>query len=442
MPKKKVEDTDAPPAKKRGRSKKSKAEPKQEKKTTKKKSKKSKKSSSKKRSKVTTSKPDGMTRALGMINKIKGLDKAHVPLSEDDLSETQPHIPTGSLIIDYCIGGPSNRYGVPACPGVPRGGITQIYGPEGAGKSTIAQMTMATACSIGGRGCYIDWEHVLKPDYADALGVPTQDSARFLLMQPNTLEEGMKIAWIMAREGVDLIVFDSVGAGVPAKIFGQKDDEVGNIGQIGLVASKWNAFLPKFQALISQSKTAVIAISQMRANITSSQYAKKTKPQGGHSWKYYSSVRLDLARTKQIKEKRLNRLTHVVEDKIVAATMRVTVDKSKVSATAGMRANFFLRHGEGIDNTTSVIEIGKKYGILKGNIALSWEAPDGEVVKTRSAKVMRTHLKNRPDHFQILYGLVIQALRDDPNDSGDSDEYDEMEKDVDADLDLDDLVGV
>ncbi len=121
-----------------------------------------------------------------------------VTLDPNQLTESLPHLPTGSLIIDFLIGGELNALGVRPCPGLPRGRVAQVWGHESAGKTTLALTAAAQTCANGGTVLYIDWENDIVPDYAAALGVPITDPDRFELAQPNTLEDGVKLAMIYA----------------------------------------------------------------------------------------------------------------------------------------------------------------------------------------------------------------------------------------------------
>src|SRR3990172_1861322 len=162
--------------------------------------------------------------ALKHLNKPIGDWK--VQLDHEQLEKSLPHLPTGSLVIDYLIGGSPNRFGVRPCPGIPRSRVSQIWGHESSGKTTIALTTAATTCAAGGTVLYVDWENDIVPDYAAALGVPIMDDDKFELVQPETLEDGIKLAAAYAMAGVDLIVFDSVGSAVPASIANRDLSEV------------------------------------------------------------------------------------------------------------------------------------------------------------------------------------------------------------------------
>ena len=220
-------------------------------------------------------KPKGanaLQKARAVITKVLKEDDPGVDIDHATLKKARPHLPTGSVSLNYLIGGRLNTKGVAPCPGWPKGGVSQIYGHESSGKTTVALHGAAGVCARGGMVCFIDWEHALDLSYARGLGVPVDDPSKFYLVQPNTLEAGLKVLWATASQGVDLIILDSISAGVPQEIFGQKLEDQGNIGRVGLVAAKWSIFLPKVASLINGSGSHVMGISQLRKKINTSGY--------------------------------------------------------------------------------------------------------------------------------------------------------------------------
>jgi hypothetical protein len=157
-------------------------------------------------------------RAFALDKRKEEFENVRVKMSADDMKESLPHISSGSIVLDHLIGGIPNSFGVAPCPGFPRGRVSQIWGHEGAGKTSIALSAAAQVCREGGTVLYIDWENDIVPDYAMALGVPVTDESKFELLQPDNLEDGIKYALIYAAAGVDLIVFDSVGAAIPRRL--------------------------------------------------------------------------------------------------------------------------------------------------------------------------------------------------------------------------------
>lgn len=299
-----------------------------------------------------------------------------VELDIDSLSKSMAHISTGSVALDYLIGGKENSQGVRPCPGVPRGRITNIYGLAGAGKTTIALQTAATACSEGGTCVYIDWENEVEPRYASKLGVPVTDKSKFMLLQPETLEQGFKLMVKFAQAGVDLIVVDSVGAGVPEKM-AQK--EAGDQAAVGLLARQWSQFLPLFKRVISASGTAVIGISQLREAIGGMGGfggGPTRKPQGGQAWTYYSTLKMMLKVVGKDRGKEWDGLQNKMIDTVKGNIVRAVLDKCKVSDAYKHEADFYLVNGIGVDNERTVLELAITVGLIKkGGAWYTWPDP-------------------------------------------------------------------
>jgi recombination protein RecA len=368
-----------------------------------------------KKSKIVPAKNlSALTRARAALKVV--LKEDHVtPLSDNIFKTSMPHIPTGSLIIDYLIGGRPNQFGVAPCPGTPRGRILNLYGNPGAGKTTLALTTAASICNVGGTCVYIDWENEVEPRYAAALGVPVQDESRFLLMQPNTMEEGMKIMVQMASEGVDLIVVDSVGAGVPEDLYNRAVDDEGKVTRIGLVAAKWSQFLPKFKSLAAKSNTAVIGISQLRKTIDKSGHGPDSAAQGGEAWKYYSAVRMMLRVYSKDKVKQFNAITGKPEDIVVGTTVVAKLDKCKVSDSVHHEQKFYLKSGKGIDNNRSVVDLAVTYKIItKSGSWYEWPAAPGGSIRGQGMDGVIKLISERKGALQTLFSQVIPKLTSTP----------------------------
>ena len=305
-------------------------------------------------------------------------DTALVELDLDSLSKSMPHISPGSVSLDYLIGGKENAQGVRPCPGIPRGRITNIYGLAGAGKTTIALQCAASICAEKGGTCvYIDWENEVEPRYAQMLGVPVTDKSKFMLLQPETLEQGFKLMIKFASAGVDLIVVDSVGAGVPEKMF-QK--EAGEQAAVGLLARQWSQFLPLFKRVIADSNTGVIGISQLREKIGGMGgfgSGPNTKPQGGQAWKYYSSLQVMLRVIGKDRGKEWDGLQNKMIDTVKGNIVRATLDKCKVSDAYKHEAQFYLMNGVGVDNERTVLDLAISVGVVKkGGAWYTWANPN------------------------------------------------------------------
>lgn len=355
-----------------------------------------------------------------------------VVMDDSMLQESLPHIPTGSIIIDYLIGGERNSRGVMPCPGLPRGRVSQLWGHESAGKTTLALTTAATCIAQGGTVLFVDWENAIVPDYAEALGVPVTNPDKFELVQPGTLEDGLKLAQIYALAGVDLIIFDSVGAAVPARVANRDLGEVGEQARVGELQAVWSQELPNLRGAAAKKGAAILGISQIRAKINTSGYGPKTQPQGGNAWKFYSDVRIELRRVKTEKSNLFDALTNKKDKRVTGGLINCKLIKCKLSASQGREGRFYIRHGEGIDDIRSVMELGTKYKIIrKAGSWLKWEDPEGEELNLQGSDKMRDHFKANPEHFRVLMNQVMPHLS---AFKSDEDEFEEIEEidDVDA----------
>ena len=275
--------------------------------------------------------------ALSQIEKQYG-SGAIMKMGDATANMTVGAISTGSLSLDIALG----------IGGLPRGRVTEIYGPESAGKSTLAQHVIAQAQRAGGAVAYIDVEHSLDPSYAQDLGINTED---LLISQPDTGEQALEICEALVRSNaIDCIVVDSVAALVPrAEIEGEMGDS-----HVGLQARLMSQALRKLTATISRTSTAVIFINQLREKVGVVFGNPEVTP-GGRALKFYSSVRIDLRAIESIK-KGTTVVGRRVRDKIV---------KNKVAApfrTAEFDIMFTAPRG--ISRTADVVDLGAESGIL------------------------------------------------------------------------------
>ncbi len=245
-------------------------------------------------------------------------------------------ISTGSISLDAAIG----------IGGIPRGRITEIYGPESSGKTTIALHIAANAQKAGGVAAFIDAEHALDVEYAKMLGV---DLDNLLVSQPDTGEEALEIAEILVRSGaVDVIVIDSVAALVPkAEIEGDMGDS-----HVGLQARLMSQALRKLAGSINRSRSSVVFINQLREKI-GVMFGNPETTTGGRALKFYSSVRLDVRRIGPVKER----------DEITGSRVRVKVVKNKV-APPFRQAEFDIMFNEGISHFSQLVDIGAESGVI------------------------------------------------------------------------------
>jgi len=274
-------------------------------------------------------------------------------------------IPTGAINLDAAIG----------VGGIPRGRITEIYGPESSGKTTLCLHVVANAQKTGGVAAFIDAEHALDVEYARKLGV---DVENLLVSQPDTGEQALEICEILVRSGaVDVVVIDSVAALVPkAEIEGDMGDS-----HVGLQARLMSQALRKLTGAIARSKTSVVFINQLREKI-GVMFGNPETTTGGKALKFYASLRLDIRRIGPVKDK---------ED-VVGSHVRVKVVKNKV-APPFKQAEFDIMYAEGISHASLVLDIASEAGIIDKSGA--WYSYNGQKIG-QGRENAKMYLKDNP----------------------------------------------
>jgi recombination protein RecA len=297
-------------------------------------------------------------------------------LGANDHSIDVESIPTGSISLDIALG----------IGGLPRGRIVEIYGPESSGKTTLALHVIAEAQKRGGICGFIDAEHALDPVYARKLGVKVDD---LLISQPDTGEQALEIADTLVRSGaIDVLVVDSVAALTPkAELEGEMGDSLP-----GLQARLMSQALRKLTASISKSGCMVIFITQIRMKI-GVMFGNPETTTGGNALKFYASVRLDIRRIGQIKDR----------EEAVGNQTRVKVVKNKV-APPFKQVEFDIMYGEGISRTGELVDLGSKTGIIEKSGA--WYSFDGQRIG-QGRENTKAFLKEHPE----LAATIEKAIR-------------------------------
>jgi recombination protein RecA len=288
-------------------------------------------------------------------------------------------IPTGSLALDAALG----------TGGVPRGRITEIFGPEASGKTTLAQHIIAEAQHAGGVAAIIDTEHALDPTYAAKCGV---DVDNLYISQPDTGEQALEIAEALVRSGgVDVVVIDSVAALVPrAEIEGEMGDQ-----HIGLQARLMSQALRKLVGAIKRSNTAVIFTNQLRMKI-GIMFGNPETTTGGNALKFYAAVRLDIRPMEAIKQ----------GGEVIGTRSRVRVKKNKL-APPFKTAEFDIVYNEGISKSGDVLDLGTEVGVLEKKGAYYTY---GEMRLGQGRENAKAFLKEHPEIMDEVRQKIRQSM--------------------------------
>ncbi len=284
-------------------------------------------------------------------------------------------IPTGSIALDLALG----------VGGIPRGRVTEIFGPDASGKTTLAQHIVAETQKLGGVAAYIDIEHAVDPKYMASCGVNLED---LLISQPDTGEQALEICETLVRSGaVDLVVVDSVAALVPrAELEGDMGDSLP-----GMQARMMSQALRKLSGAISKSRTAVVFINQLREKI-GVMFGNPETTTGGKALKFYASVRLDIRRLEAIKK----------GTEVIGSRVRVKVVKNKV-APPFRQAEFDIIYNEGISKEGNLLDVGLDLGPVTKTGSFYYF---GEERLGQGREGAREYLRQHPELAQALEARI------------------------------------
>ncbi|MBI2868930.1 MAG: recombinase RecA [Chloroflexi bacterium] len=323
---------------------------------------------------MTTERVKALELTIGQIEKRFGKGSI-MKLGESATLLPAEVIPSGSLALDLALG----------VGGIPKGRITEIFGPESSGKTTLAQHIIAEAQKLGGLVAYIDAEHALDPKYAAVCGVKVDD---LLISQPDTGEQALEITEALVRSNaIDVIIVDSVAALVPrAEIEGEMGDS-----HVGLQARLMSQALRKLAAAVSKSGTALVFINQLREKVGIVFGNPEVTP-GGRALKFYSSVRIDLRRAESIKQ----------GNEITGSHVKARVVKNKV-APPFRTAEFDIMFDHGISKEGNILDLGLQIGLLsKAGAFLSY----GDIRLGQGRENAKQYLGQNPELTQELEKLI------------------------------------
>ena len=342
-----------------------------------------------------TEKQKALEAALGQIEKEFGKGSV-MRLGEYKAMEVEA-IPTGALALDIALG----------IGGVPKGRIIEVFGPESSGKTTLALHMIAEVQKQGGEAAFIDAEHALDPVYAKNLGV---DIDNLIVSQPDTGEQALEISEALVRSGaIDIIVVDSVAALTPkAEIDGDMGD-----AHVGLQARLMSQALRKLAGVLNKSKTSIVFINQLREKVGIMFGNPETTP-GGRALKFYSSVRLDIRKTENLK----------LDGEVYGSRVRVKVVKNKV-APPFREAEFDIVYGKGISKSGNILDLAVNLDIVEKSGA--WFSYDGDRIgqgRENAKRYLEENVKTMNEIEEKVRAKFNEAFEKSLNDdiSADSDD--------------------
>jgi len=320
-----------------------------------------------------------LTKVIDKLNKLYG-DGSVIRLGDQGSAKVKT-ISTGSVSLDYKLG----------IGGYPCGRIIEIYGPEMSGKSTLTLHAIAEAQKQGGKAAYIDAEHAFDKEYAEKIGVDVDD---LIISQPSNGEQALEIVDHLIQSGdILIVIIDSVAALVPkAELEGEMGDT-----KMGLQARLMSQGMRKLSGNINKTNTVCIFINQLRDKI-GAMFGSPETTTGGNALKFYSSVRLDIRHTGQIKD----------DGEVIGGKRRVKIAKNKL-APPFKQAEFDIIYGKGIDHSGELIDLGIQYNIIKQSG--SWFSY-GETKLGQGRETVRHLLDDNKELANEIEGKIIKHIRE------------------------------
>jgi len=336
--------------------------------------------------------------AIGQIEKQHG--EGTIMKLGDEATQDVPSISTGSIMVDYALG----------VGGVPRGRVTEIYGPEASGKTTLALHVIAEAQKTGGYAAFVDAEHAFDPRYAKNLGINTDE---LLVSQPDSGEQALEITETLIRSAaLDVIVVDSVAALVPrAELEGEMGDS-----HMGLQARLMSQAMRKITGIINKTRTSMIFINQIREKI-GVMFGNPETTSGGRALKFYSSVRIDIRRIGSLKQ----------GDEVVGNRTKVKIVKNKV-APPFKQVEFNIMYGKGISRMAEILDMAVEFDIIEKRG--SWYRYGGEPIGQGTDNAIE-FLKSDPEATEEIEKQIREQMNpsEDDEDAEDSDENEDEDSD-------------
>lgn len=338
--------------------------------------------------------------AIGQIEKQHG--KGTIMRLGDEAVNNVDAISTGSIMVDYALG----------VGGVPRGRITEIYGPEASGKTTLAMHVIAEAQKAGGYAAFVDAEHAFDPKYAKNLGINTDE---LIISQPDSGEQALEITETLIRSAaLDVIVIDSVAALVPrAELEGEMGDS-----HMGLQARLMSQAMRKITGIISKTRTSCIFINQIREKI-GVMFGNPETTSGGRALKFYSSVRMDIRRIGSLKQ----------GDDVVGNRTKVKVVKNKVAPPFKV-VEFNIMYGKGISRIAELLDLAVEFDIIEKRG--SWYRYDGEPIGQGSDNAIE-FLESDPELTQQIEETIRAEMNPEDADAKKTKSEDDDEKTEESD---------